>query len=112
MAGKEPYFHGCRLTGGRLASLTVTPRIRRYFLVERYVSASGVRSVVAAVAGWTGSPDGPRHIGTVVISTEETCLCVFEATDARTVAAAGEAVGLPADRIFDAEWFPGASEER
>ena len=92
--------------------LTVTARIRRYFLVERYVSESGARSAAAAVADQTGSPDGPRHIGTVVISADETCLSVFEATDVRAVAAAGDAVGLPADRIVEAEWFPGASEDR
>jgi hypothetical protein len=48
----------------------------------------------------------------VVTTPAKTCLSVFEATDVGTVAAAGEAVGLPADRIVEAEWFPGAPEDR
>ena len=53
--------------------------------------------------------DDPRHIGTVIIAAEETCLSVFEAADTRSVAAATEAAGLPADRIVEVEWFPGPS---
>jgi hypothetical protein len=53
--------------------------------------------------------DDPRHIGTVVIAAEDTCLSLFEAADAGSVAAAIEATGLPADRIVEAEWFPGPS---
>jgi len=56
-----------------------------------------------------GSTDDARHIGTVVIAAEETCLSVFEAADVRAVAAATEAAGRPADRIVEAEWFPGPS---
>jgi hypothetical protein len=78
----------------------------RYFLVERYLPEVDVGSLVAATQRQAGST---RHIGTVVIAAEETCLSVFEATDARSVAAATEAVGLPADRIVEAEWFPGPS---
>ena len=87
----------------------MTASSRRYFLVERYLPEADVRSVVAATQRQTGSTDDPRHIGTVVIAAEETCLSVFEAADARSVAAATEAVGLPADRIVEAEWFPGPS---
>ena len=92
--------------------MTVTARSRRYFLVERYASESGARSVAAAVAGQTGvtrSPMAHRHGGRVA---EETCLSLFETSDVRTLAAADEAVGLPADRIVEAEWFPEASEDR
>jgi hypothetical protein len=87
----------------------VTVGNRRYFLVERYVPEVDVRSVIATTQEQTGSTDDPRHIGTVVIAAEETCLSLFEATDARSVAAATEAAGVPADRIVEAEWFPGPS---
>lgn len=90
----------------------MTARSRRYFLVERYLPDADARSVATAVAGQTGPPDGPRHIGTVVISTEQTCLSVFEATDVATVTAATEAAGLPADRIVEAEWFPGTPQDQ
>lgn len=83
--------------------MTVTAR---YFLVERYLPEVDVGSLVAAIQRQTAST---RHIGTVVIVAEETCLSVFEAADARSVAAATEAVGVPADRIVEAEWFPGPS---
>jgi len=82
---------------------------RRYFLVERYLPEADVGSVVAAGQRPTGVADDPRHIGTVVIAAEETCLSVFEAADAVDVAAAIEAAGLPADRIVEAEWFPGSA---
>jgi len=89
--------------------LTVTASSRRYFLVERYVPDAEVRSVVAAMQRPAGSTDDARHIGTVVIAGEEPCLSVFEAADVRAVAAATEAAGRPADRIVEAEWFPGPS---
>jgi hypothetical protein len=82
---------------------------RRYFLVERYLPEADVRSVVAAAQRPSGVTDDPRHIGTVVIAAEDTCLSLFEAADAGSVAAAIEATGLPADRIVEAEWFPGPS---
>ena len=58
----------------------------------------------------TGSTDDARHIGTVVIAAEETCLSVFEAADAG--GRGGRDRGgrdCPADRIVEAEWFPGPS---
>jgi len=87
----------------------VTASSRRYFLVERYLPVADVRSVLTATPRPTGSTDAPRHIGTVLIPSEEICLSVFEAADAQSVAAVTEAAGLPADRIVEAEWFPGAS---
>jgi len=88
----------------------VTASSRRYFLVERYLPSAEVRSAVAATQLGTGATDDPLHVGTVVIAAEETCLSVFEATDARSVADVIEAIGLPADRIVEAEWFPGPPE--
>ena len=109
MAGKEPYFHGCP-AGRRLASLlTVTASSRRYFLVERYLPDADVRSVVAAIQRPTGSTDDPRHIGTVVIAAEDDLPVRVRGGGRPVVAAATEAVGLPADRIVEAEWFPGPS---
>jgi hypothetical protein len=89
--------------------LAVTASSRRYFLVERYLPEGEVRSVVAATQQPTGAADRPRHVGTVVIAAEETCMSLFEAADAQSVATAIEATGRPADRIVEAEWFPGPS---
>jgi hypothetical protein len=79
----------------------------RFFLVERYTPDEEVRSVAEAVQHLTGP--AARHIGTVVIVTEQTVLSVFEAADASSVAAVNEAAGLPLDRIVEAEWFPARS---
>jgi hypothetical protein len=83
---------------------TVSPR---FFLVERYVPARDASSIVATINELAESRDDARHVGTVVIAGDETCLSVFEAEDAPAVAAVSE--GLPLDRIVEAEWFPGPS---
>jgi hypothetical protein len=83
----------------------VTTAHRRFFLVERYAPAATARSVAAA-AQRLGADDTARHVATVVIAGDETCLSVFEARDANVVAALNEAAGLPVDRIVEAEWFP------
>jgi len=81
---------------------------RRFFLVERYLPAVDARSIASTIELLTGFPGGARHVGTVVIADEDTCLSVFEATDAPSVAAVNQAAGLRVDRIVEAEWFPGA----
>ncbi len=82
--------------------------IRRFFLVERYIPDADARAVAATIWRPAESGDGTRHVGTVVIAGDETCLSIFEAKDARSVAAVNEAAGLPLDRIVEAEWFPGS----
>ena len=82
--------------------------VRRHFLVERYVAAGDVASVAAALRLLAGSPPhGARHVCSLVIPDEETCLSVFEGTDASAVAAVNETAGLPLERIVEAEWIPG-----
>jgi Nickel responsive protein SCO4226-like len=81
---------------------------RRFFLVERYAPASGPAAVAAAAQRLPRSADGTRHLGSVVIATEEICLSVFEAPDAGAVAALNDDAGLPIDRIVEAVWFPGS----
>jgi hypothetical protein len=78
----------------------------RFFLVERYAPAATARSVAAAAQRLAGDDQNARHVATVVIAGDETCLSVFEARDADAVAAVNEAAGLPVDRIVEAEWFP------
>ena len=80
------------------------------FLVERYVPDGDARAVALATQGQDRPGAGPRHLGTVVIAAEQTCLSVFEADDAADVAAAIAAAGLPLDRIVEAEWFPGSPD--
>ena len=70
--------------------------------------AVDARSIAATIRQLAESPGGARHVGTLVIADEETCLSVFEATDAPSVVAVNEAAGLPLDRIVEAEWIPGS----
>jgi hypothetical protein len=82
--------------------------IRRFFLVERYIPDADARAIAATMWRLVESGDGARHVGTVVIAGDETCLSIFEAKDAPSVAAFNEAAGLTLDRIVEAEWFPGS----
>jgi hypothetical protein len=87
----------------------VTAGRRRFFLVERYAPTLDATLVAAATQQMTEATDGTRHVCSVVIAVEDTCLSVFEAPDAHAVAAVNEHAGLPVDRIVEAEWFPGSS---
>lgn len=72
------------------------------------MSAADTSSIAASIRRLGISSSGSaRHIGTLVIAGEEMCLSVFEAMDARSVAAINESAGLPPDRIVEAEWIPG-----
>ncbi len=81
---------------------------RGVFLVECYIPDGDPRAVALATQGHDRPGGGPRHLGTVVVAAEQTCLSVFEADDAAEVVAATAAAGLPLDRIVEAEWFPGS----
>ena len=45
---------------------------------------------------------GARHLGTLVMPTDEICWDLFEGADADTVAAANTGLALPVDRILPA----------
>ena len=45
--------------------------------------------------------DGVRHLYSVLVSGEDTCLSVFEAPDVRAVEVANEWAGFPLDRIVE-----------
>ena len=90
---------------------------RRFFLVERYVPSTAEASIVAAaerlerpparaVAASREEPTRPvtgsvRHLYTVVVTAEDTCLSLFEADSREAVAAANERAGFPLDRIVE-----------
>jgi hypothetical protein len=79
---------------------------RRFFLVERYVPSISAESVAAAARRLSGTTDGPtRHVCTLLVRDEETCLSVFEAPNAEAVADANDRAGFPLDRIVEVELF-------
>jgi hypothetical protein len=88
----------------------MTADARRFFLVERYLPATAKASVEAAVHRLGEALDATgdtRHIGTVHLPAEETCLSVFEAADEPAVALVNERAGFRLDRIVEAEWYGG-----
>lgn len=55
---------------------------------------------------------GVRHVDSIVIPGDETCLSLFEGPDAETVRAANQACGLPTGRVLPAVFqHPGHREK-
>jgi hypothetical protein len=79
---------------------------RRFFLVERYLPSLGSGSVGAAVGRLRQSAPGARHLFSLLVPEEETCLSVFEAADAAAVGVANEDAEFQLDRIVEVEIFP------
>jgi Protein of unknown function (DUF4242) len=72
----------------------------RFFLVERYVPSTSVATLEAAVARLGDPPDpATRHVLTVLVAGEDTCLSIFEAPTATAVEAANRHAGFPFDRV-------------
>ena len=79
---------------------------RRFFLVERYIPAISSSSVEAAAERLAAtSDDSTRHLITLLVAGEETCLSVFEAADAHAVERANQRAGFELDRIVEVEMF-------
>jgi hypothetical protein len=86
-------------------------RPRRYYLVERYVPSIDPSEVDAASARLhRTTQDGARHLATVLIPDEETCLSLFEAPGEASVAAANSRVGFEVDRIIEVRVFGVAAD--
>jgi hypothetical protein len=85
--------------------------VQQIFVVERYL------------VGWTGeeidalerrceesssqfAERGVRHVESIMIPGDETCLAVFEGPDAETVREANEACRLPTGRVLPAHFHP------
>jgi hypothetical protein len=86
---------------------------QRFFLVERYVPSISSSSVGSAVGRLPDSASSPaRHLVSLLVSEEETCLSVFEAPDAAAVEAANEWARFQLDRIVEVELFPPPRSEK
>jgi len=88
-------------------------RERRFFLVERYVPSVEAPAVAESVRRLNaGTRRDARHLMTLLVPHEETCLSVFRAHDAAAVGAANSEVGFDADRVVEVQVFPGTSTRR
>lgn len=78
------------------------------FMVERYLvgwSEAEVQALVRRTGELAGvfETAGVRHVGSVYIPVDETCLCLFEAADAARVSAVNERCALPFGRVVAGE---------
>ncbi len=81
---------------------------RQFYLVERYAPSISPDIVAAAARRLRETSDETaRHVCTVLVSAEETCLSVFEAMNAHAVERANQHADFPLDRIVEVEWYSG-----
>jgi hypothetical protein len=81
------------------------------FVVERYLvgwTADDIRGVAARLNEIDEllAPYGVRYLKSVMLTADETCLCIFEGPDEPSVRAANAAAGLPVDRVVLGEVLP------
>jgi len=81
--------------------------VMTFYLVERYLPSMGLPEVAQATGRLPGD-HGVRHLWTVLIPGEDTCLSLFEAPDSGAVRLANERAAFPLDRIVEASLFPEA----
>lgn len=71
-----------------------------FYLVERYVPSMSVDEV-ASGARRVAATGHVRHLFTVLVAGEDTCLSLFEAADATAVETANIRASFPLDRIVE-----------
>ncbi|MGZ6296510.1 MAG: nickel-binding protein [Candidatus Limnocylindrales bacterium] len=73
-----------------------------FYLVERYVPSMTAAEVAAAAARLDEPGEGGvRHLLTVLVLGEDTCLSVFEAADVAAVQLANTRASFPLDRVVE-----------
>ena len=84
-----------------------------FYLVERYVPSMTPDELAMAVARLDELSGVARHVWTVLVRDEDTCLSVFEASDADAVAAANARANFHLDRVVEVTSVEGgAAPER
>ena len=77
-----------------------------FYLVERYVPSMTAAELAAAVARISELPNADvRHLWTVLVRDEDTCLSVFEAPDADAVEEANALASFRLDRVVEVTAF-------
>lgn len=73
-----------------------------FYLVERYVPSISEHDVIAGAARLSDAePGNVRHLLTVLLPGEDTCLSVFEAASSAAVQLVNQEAGLTLDRIVE-----------
>jgi hypothetical protein len=73
-----------------------------YFLVERYVPSMSAADLESAIARLDERPHADvRHLWTILVSAEDTCLSVFEGPDVTAVEEANVRAEFHLDRVVE-----------
>ena len=72
-----------------------------FYLVERYVPSMPAADIHAAIARINVPQAQVRHLWTILVEAEDTCLSVFEASDVEAVVQATAQAGFPFDRVVE-----------
>jgi hypothetical protein len=72
-----------------------------FYLVERYVPSMPAADIEAAIARIDLPQAEVRHVWTILVREEDTCLSVFEASNVEAVVQANARAGLPFDRVVE-----------
>ena len=85
-----------------------------FYLAERYVPSMTAADVGAAIDRLDRAvADEPvRHVLSVLVHGEDTCLSIFAASDREAIERVTERAGFPLDRIVEATAYPGARTAR
>lgn len=83
-----------------------------FYLVERYVPSMPAADLDAAIARMNEPQARVRHLWTIVVTAEDTCLSVFEASDVEAVVQAAARAGFPFDRVVEVTPVVGSPVER
>ncbi len=72
-----------------------------FYLVERYVPSMPADEIHAAIARIEVPHAQVRHLWTILVRAEDTCLSVFEAPHVEAVVQATARAGFPFDRVVE-----------
>jgi hypothetical protein len=72
-----------------------------FYLVERYVPSMPAADLQAAMERIDVPQAGVRHLWTILVRAEDTCLSVFEAPNVEAVVRANQQAGFPFDRVVE-----------
>ena len=72
-----------------------------FYLVERYVPSMPAADIHAALARINVPQAQVRHLWTILVTAEDTCLSVFEASDVEAIVQATARAGFPFDRVVE-----------
>lgn len=74
--------------------------------IDRKALAAAQQAAIAVGERFTADGRPLRYIRSTFIPGEGRCLCLFEASDAETVAAGNAEAGLPFERVLAADEYP------